>query len=545
MTVAGVDLLSSQNLLFSSIAIAIALVFAWRFFFTRKKNKQPGGLTHYPILGCLPSLIKNRHRFHEWMADVLAASPSNTCLCRRPGGIRGYITSNPKILEYMLRANFENYEKGERSRSILHDFMGNGIFNANGEVWKMQRKVASYEFNTKSLRNFVVETVQSEILHRLMPLLSNACSEGVSINLQDVLQRFAFDNICSVAFGFDPGYLDTSMPEIPFARAFDDATELSFRRFLYSVPFLWRIKRMLNLGSERRLGEAIRVVDGFVTSIIHSRRTQITESQGEGSNLLRNDLLSRFMATVIDWNQMDTDSDKLIVSKGTASMTDKSDVFLRHMIVNFMLAGRDTTSTSLTWFFWVLSSHPTVEAAIHREIMEVKAKRGNRAEASEISDENKGITFTYEELKEMQYLHAALCESLRLYPSVPLDSKVALQDDVLPDGSVVKKGWIVDYSIYAMGRMESIWGGDCKEFKPERWFRNGEFVGENPYKFAAFNAGPRICLGKEMAFIQMKSIVASIIHNFSLNVDSDFVPSYILDFIMRMKGGMPVTVRAR
>jgi len=91
---------------------------------------------------------------------------------------------------------------------------------------------------------------------------------------------------------------------------------------------------------------------------------------------------------------------------------------------------------------------------------------------------------------------------MRLYPPIPLDTKIASGDDVLPDGTVVRKGWFVAYNIYSMGRMESIWGKDFMEFRLERWLKvDGSSEVENPFKFPVFNAGPRICLGKEMAFI--------------------------------------------
>nr|ATG29978.1 CYP94D79 [Taxus chinensis] len=506
------------HLLLHCITIACTLLLIAHLFHKKSKSQEKHGFTHHPLLGVLPSLIKNQHRIHDWITDTLLTSPSNTSLIRGPFGIRGYMTANPENVEHLLKTNFENYEKGRRQKILFHDFLGRGIFNVDGELWKMQRKAASYEFNTKSLRSFVIETVQREIGDRLVPLLSNVCNGGGSVNLQDVFQRFTFDNICSVAFGVDPACLHPSLPQVPFARAFDDATELSFGRIFYSAPFAWRIKKLLDIGSERRLRQAIAVVDDFALSVIRSRRKEIAENH-ESNYPLRNDLLSRFMAALDDHNG--------------ENLERSSDLFLRDMIVNFMLAGRDTASTSLTWFFWLLSSHPAVEDTIRHEIMEVLAKR---------RENPKGVAFNYEELREMQYLHAAVCESLRLYPPVPLDSKVAVQKDVLPDGNVVRRGWSVDYSIYAMGRMKSIWGQDCLEFKPQRWLKNGEFVGESPYKFVAFNAGPRICLGKEMSMIQMKSIVACIIHGYSVKVDPGFVARYTLDFNMRIKGGMPVTL---
>ncbi|KAK4725595.1 hypothetical protein R3W88_028374 [Solanum pinnatisectum] len=60
----------------------------------------------------------------------------------------------------MLKANFENFPKGFRFYTRLEDFLGDGIFNVDGEIWKIQRKSASYEFSTRSLRNFVMQTAQ-------------------------------------------------------------------------------------------------------------------------------------------------------------------------------------------------------------------------------------------------------------------------------------------------------------------------------------------------------------------------------------------------
>ncbi|KAH7864814.1 hypothetical protein Vadar_034154 [Vaccinium darrowii] len=88
---------------------------------------------------------------------------------------------------------------------------------------------------------------------------------------------------------------------------------------------------------------------------------------------------------------------------------------------------------------------------------------------------------------------------MRLYPPVQFDSKFCQEDDTLPDGTFVKKGTRVTYHPYAMGRMERIWGPDCLEFKPERWLENGVFRPVSPFKYPVFQAGVRVCLGKELA----------------------------------------------
>ncbi|CDP00480.1 unnamed protein product [Coffea canephora] len=122
----------------------------------------------------------------------------------------------------------------------------------------------------------------------------------------------------------------------------------------------------------------------------------------------------------------------------------------------------------------------------------------------------------------MVYTHASLCETMRLYPPVSTDTKEATEDDVLPDGIVVRKGTRVTYHPCAMGRIEELWGSDWAEFKPERWLeRDGlsgkwNFVGKDSYTYPVFQASLRICLGKELAFLQMKRVVASVLRPFKV-----------------------------
>ncbi|KAJ4819942.1 Cytochrome P450 [Rhynchospora pubera] len=176
-------------------------------------------------------------------------------------------------------------------------------------------------------------------------------------------------------------------------------------------------------------------------------------------------------------------------------------------VTNFMVAGRETTSTAMTWFFWLVSTRPDVEENILQEIRSLR-------NSTETSNE----MFGYDELREMNYLHASITEAMRLYPPVAIDTLSCKEDDTLPDGTVVKKGWLVSYHTYAMGRMEDIWGRDCSEYKPERWLENGVFKPESPFKYPVFHAGPRKCLGKEMAYVQMKPIAAFLFERYKLEV---------------------------
>ncbi|GAB4851796.1 hypothetical protein Ancab_031195 [Ancistrocladus abbreviatus] len=472
------------------------------------KTSTSGGFKCYPLLGTIPEFVANRHRFLDWTTDVLSAQPTNTAVFYRPGSFHGVITANPLIVEYMLKTNFPKYPKGPRFISLLQDFLGGGIFNSDGESWRLQRKTASFEFNKRSLRNFVLDNVRSEIETRLVPLLKNYTETGQVLDLQGVLERFAFDNVCKVAFNLDPGCLRTGPDsgEFEFMRKFEVAATLSSGRFMYAVPNVWKIKKFFNIGSEKKLRESIRTVHAFADEIIRMRLEETSENF--------EDLLSRF-----------------IDKEGN------SPEFLRDIVTSFILAGKETTSSGLSWFFWLLSLHPDVVEKIRSEIETVRSRYGKQVG---------NHTYDLDQLREMNYLHAAISESLRLYPPVPVDTKHCLEDDILPDGTMVKKGWFITYDTYAMGRMKDIWGEDCEKFRPERWMENGLCKQESPFRYPVFHAGPRICLGKEMAYIQMKSIAACVIEQFEVDVvGKDERPEYLLALTLRMKGGLPVRVMER
>ncbi|KAJ4777217.1 Cytochrome P450 family protein [Rhynchospora pubera] len=483
-----------------------AFIYALLCFKSNKRKTsppfEPNSDHGFPIIGHIPQFIINRHRFLDWTTELLAASPTNTITIHRP--IQGVITANPANIEYILKINCQNYPKGSFITSTLWDFLGGCIFNADDEQWKAQRKAASFEFNTKSLRAFVVDHVKYEISARLIPLFKNYASTGEILDLQDVFERFSMDSVCRLVFGEDTACLEGDSDVLyyssSFADAFKEAEDLSAGRFHYALPCLWKLKKLFDIGSEHRLRCSIERVHAYAMDIVRLKKKKIEDSLQHEF-----DLLSRFIAS-----------------------GQYSDAYLRDVIVNFILAGRETTSSAMTWFFWLLSQRPDVKQKILDEISLVKGDLG------------------FQELREMNYLHAAITEAMRLYPPVPVNSMMCREDDTLPDGTFVGKQWLMSYNAYAMARMETIWGKDCTEYKPERWLADGVYQSESPFKFSVFHAGPRICLGKEMAYIQIKSVVACILGSFELEVvEKNRRPEMGLSLTLRMKHVLAVRVGLR
>ncbi|KAL2634728.1 hypothetical protein R1flu_006207 [Riccia fluitans] len=504
----------------------------------RRRHRGP---KIYPIVGSHLEITRNLDQLYDWLTSYHRADPTNTVRLKRALSTSYVIsTSNPQNVQHILKTNFANYPKGETMLEGLRPLLGEGIFNADGEGWKSQRKVASYEFSTKSVRDFIIELVHAETYNRLLPLLAKVHAEGSVVDIQDLLMRFGFDNICLLGFGVDMGCLDSSLPEIEFAYAFDEATRLTFQRVLlpsFLYPFL-SFLAFFGIGNTSKLDKLVKVVDRFAQSVIKKRRKELKlKRDNEKSQVSEQELASKFARGDSDllsrFIQYDEDAGHGSSKDAAAAMSDK---YLRDIIVSFVLAGRDTSSVALTWFFWLLAQHPEVEKKIVEEISSIR--RGRK----ESSQEAEG--YTYDELREMHYVQAAITESMRIYPPVPTDSKTALADDYLPDGTFARQGDRISFNIYAMGRQESLWGEDCLEFKPERFLQDGKFVQESPFKYPVFQAGPRICLGKEMAYTQMKYVVAAILSSpYRFQPLPKASPRAELSITLKMKDGLMSTVR--
>ncbi|XVE61513.1 hypothetical protein DITRI_Ditri06bG0046400 [Diplodiscus trichospermus] len=437
----------------------------------------------------------------DWYTHLLKNSPGKTIHIHVLGNT---ITANPDNVEYMLKTRFENFPKGKPFSMILGDFLGRGIFNVDGDSWRFQKKMASLELGKLSIRSYAFEIINCEITDRLIPLLSYVAGEEQRVlDLQDVFRRFSFDCICRFSFGLDPRCLELSLPMSKFAMAFDLASKLSAERAMTASPLVWKIKRVFNLGSEKQLKKAIKIIKLLANEVIRQRRKM-------GFLTHNNDLLSRFMCTIND------------------------ETYLRDIIISFLLAGRDTVASGLTSLFWLLAKHPEVSSAIKRE-------------ADRVIGQNQELK-SFEQMKELHYLQAAVYESLRLYPPIQFDSKFCQDDDTLPDGSFLKRGTRVTYHPYAMGRIEEIWGPDCLEFKPERWLLtdDGVFSPENPFKYPVFQAGFRVCLGKEMALVELKSVALSLVRRFQIElVTPHRTPRFSPGLTATFSGGLPVLVRER
>ncbi|XP_049936117.1 cytochrome P450 704C1-like [Nymphaea colorata] len=428
-----------------------------------------------PVKGTMFHLLRCLDSLYDYQTEVAAHNKTVRYLFFSQSEV---YTADPQNIEYILKTNFANYDK-----EITKVLIGDGIFAVDGQKWRHQRKVASYEFSTKMLRDFssVVFRTNAAVLAQK---ISDNAEADLPMDMHELFTKYSMDSIFEVGFGLKLNILDGSNEEvITFAKAFDESNALTFHGY---VDLFWKVERFFNVGTEATLRKNIPVTNEFIYKIISSRRKQYLCHQ---SSYVKKDILSRFL---------------LESEKNPETMNDG---YLRDIILNFVFAGKDTSGGTLSWFIYLLCKHPLIQEKIAQEVKEIvgSCEKGQFTQFVE--------KLTEGALEKLQYLHAALSETLRLYPAVPVDRQCACKDDVLPDGFKVKKGdgvnhVTVNHVTHAMGRMKYIWGDYAEDFRPERWLHDGVFRPESPFIFPAFHAGPRTCLGKDFAYRQMKIVAA-------------------------------------
>ncbi|XP_050262652.1 alkane hydroxylase MAH1-like [Quercus robur] len=502
------------TLLYPEMVVAILSFLCFLFLCQWRWNKT-SPITNWPILGMFPDLFFNVSHVHDYATSLLKHY-GGTFEFKGPWLARmdAILTSDPMNIQHILSKNFSNYDKGPTFREIFEP-MGDGIFSTDSETWRYQRKLIQSLIKHSKFMLFLEKVVKGKVEKGLIPVLDHVSSLGIEVDLQDVFQRFTFDNVCLMVLGFDSNCLTIEFPEVAHAKAFDQMEESLLYRHILPRK-CWKFQRWVQIGREKKLSSAWKTFDQFVYGCISSKREKLSRGRALKMEEAEFDLL-----TAIEQQEREMN--------GIAS----SNKFLRDTAFNLIAAGRDTISAGLTWILWLVATHPSVEAKILEEIK------------AHLLDEVWRV-LGIDELSKLVYLHGAICESLRLFPPIPFDHKCAVQADILPSGHHIRSNMRLIYSLYSMGRMESIWGEDCLEFKPERWIsEQGGIVHVPSFKFIAFNAGARTCLGKDISFTQMKMITTAIIWNYHIHVVEGHPISPRISVVLHMKHGLKVRLSKR
>jgi len=449
---------------------------------------------HYPIVGGIGWIRKTITecpvQLQLWEARKLNYQPAEVCLL---GGTRDMYIFDKRDLEYVLRDNWRNFTKNVNGTQGFLDYfcevLGRGIFAVDGDEWQAHRKTASYMFSNTAL-NEKMESSFSRHGEMLVQLLKKR--QGDKINVQEVMQALTFDTISDVAFGMDPGAVESVLnhgKRIDFLVRFDRVQQNITLRFYMPAP-VWRFLRLINVGFESEIAEDSKKLREYVQQIIDKRKAELADASSSSHASSKSDLLSLYIDTA---NKHPADKAHL-----------KNDDYLSDMILNFQIAGRDTTSCTLTNLFLELANCP-------RAVQEL------RQEFDRVLGSDRHVSM--DNIKDLRYACAVFNEVLRLHPPVLIDGRVCNEDSTLPSGVTVPKNTFVWIPNSAIGRDPKRWANP-DAFLPERWL---EGLGPqdavrrvDEYLHPVFWGGPRVCIGKDAARLEVIVIAKCLLQEFDL-----------------------------
>lgn len=474
----------------------------------------PGG---HPILGHTLLMARNLDRFQDWLVETSVARNGKPFVLRQPGKNDWFFSARPEDFEQILKVHFDTFIKGPQVRELLDDFMGENIVIINGHRWKFQRKALVNLFTAKAMRDHMIPIVKKCAMV-LQQVFAKAARKGEVLDIHRIMGRFTLETFAEIEFGAQLGLLKSGQGH-SFEMAIDDANHISLERF--AVPmWVWKLKRWLNLGSERRLRQDMKVISTFVTNCIAGaiqRRQErlLATARGEPVKPVAKDIVSILL------DNFDTKGEPVL----------PQDVF--NISLAGVLAGKDTTGDAISWLMHLLHENPRVENKLRNELL---------AKIPKLATDESYVP-SMVELDGVTYLEATIRESLRLKPPAPCVTQHCTQDTVFPDGTFIAKGTDTTLLYHASALLPSVWGPDALAFHPERFLdEHHKLVVLPPLKFIAFSAGPRICIGRQLALIEMKVVAACLLSRFHLTQlpGQDIRGSLGISF--GMKNGMMVTV---
>ncbi|XP_043942773.1 cytochrome P450 4B1-like [Protopterus annectens] len=192
----------------------------------------------------------------------------------------------------------------------------------------------------------------------------------------------------------------------------------------------------------------------------------------------------------------------------------------------FMFEGHDTTASGISWILYCMAKYPIHQRKCREEILEVLAGRE---------------TVEWNDLGKLTYTTMVIKECMRLYPPVPLISRMTTKTMTFPDGRSVPAGTSVGISIYSTHRQPDIWE-DPEVFDPLR-FSPERSANRHSYAFVPFAAGGRNCIGQHFAMNEIKVAIALILARFELTPDPDKPPIKIPQMVLRSKNGIHLNIK--
>ena len=373
------------------------------------------------------------------------------------GGVKeAIVTTNPVVIQHVLKTNAENYRKSEIQVKRMGHFLGKGLLTTEGEAWRTQRRLIQTGFERKQLEE-ISSIMQDSLADSLQDFDRHARLGPVDIYPH--LMKITFAMVGRSLFG---------------ARLKDEDIELISLAISTVQEFMVRqtIQPYLNpwfavSGELRRHEEMRSRAFGVLLDYLRRRR-----GEGPGHDLLQILMDARYS----DGHGM---SDELVLSES----------------MQLLVAGHETSSNALSWLLYLLSSRPDCVDRIRQEFDSVLGER----------------SLSYLDVPKFEFTNQVILEALRLYPPFWMVDRMAIADDRAGDLAIPRGSTIVVF-IYGVHHSPQYWENP-ESFDQERFAKGKEKL-HTPFTHLPFGAGPRGCIGGNYAMLQILMILSVLLRKY-------------------------------
>jgi len=378
------------------------------------------------------------------------------------GGVKeAIVTTNPAVIQHVLKTNWENYHKSEIQVKRMGHFLGKGLLTTHGDAWRTQRRLIQRGFERKQLE--VLSSIMQDSLTDSLREFDCAARSG-PVDIYPHLMKITFEMVGKSLFG---------------ARLKDDDIERISRTISTVQEFMVRqtIQPYLNpwfaVSGELRRHEEMRAgADGILLDYIRTRR-----QEQPGHDLLQILMDARYH----DGEGM---SDELVLSES----------------MQLLVAGHETSSNALSWLLYLLSSRPDCLERLRQEFDSVLGSS----------------PLSYSDVPKLEFAAQVIQEGLRLYPPFWMVDRMALADDQVGDLAIPAGSTVVVF-VYGTHHSSNYWEKP-ETFDPERFSKTNEKL-HTPFSWLPFGAGPRGCIGGNYATLQILMILSVLLRKYDFRLE--------------------------
>jgi cytochrome P450 len=402
------------------------------------------------------------------------------------------LVHEPGAIRHVLLDNAANYRKDRLQRRVLSAGLNDGLLSAEGEQWRVQRRVIAPMFARRTVMDFSSAMMAAaEALSERWRGLGDRATIDVAAEMAKVTLDVVERTIFSDGFGSDAEDIRIAMTTY-----FNTIGKISPLDILGVPDFVPRLSRL-------RVRSTLKFFEAEIDRVISARRRILAEQPDRAPH----DLLTHLLQA------LDT---------GHGDGLDESEV--RSNILTFIAAGHETTANTLSWALFLLSQSDEWRARIEAEV------------DRELTGPIPGIADRLVETR------AVIEETIRLYPPISAISRVAIGRDEL-NGEPVRPGSLIVISPYVLHRHRLLWDRP-NAFDPRRFFGAAHALIDR-FAYLPFGAGPRKCIGSTFALQEATLVLATIVKHFSFQLKPGDVVWPALRVTLRPASGLPMIVSAR